>query len=791
MFKKVLLAFCTLFCLLSALGRAEDQYENHIIDQIDVVMVNLPQGTIFDPNAVRVRMKNRIGGLFSQMDFDADLKCLAADFDRIEPEVTNVEGKIFITLKLWPKPIVRSIQWHGNSKLKTSKLQDELGVTAGTLFNRRGFNQAFHKVKAYYVSKGFFEAQLDYQVVPDADCNAVDIHITIDEGRAGRIKKINFHNFTYDERLELLEMMVTKEFNIFLSWLTDEGTYREEMIQQDELAVLNYLQNKGYADARVRIEVNEAPGCKDRIIVTVIADRGERYRFNKFIIEGNKLYCEEEIRKRFYIEEGGYYSLEDIYTTLRRVQNFYGKSGYIDTIVDFEAILIEGENAYDVILRIEEGEQHRVGLIQVFGNYWTQTNVILHETLLVPGEVFNSEKLRKTEERLLNIGYFKCVNVFAVKSEGPSILGEEYRDVHIEVEEASTGHFGASFGYSTSESIFGSLEFSENNFNSAGLRSLFTQGIRGLRGGGEFLSLKFTAGTKTRNYVLSWSKPYFLDSLWTVGFDIDRVSNRYVSNAYDIETTGFTVKGLRLINTFVRAGVHYRIKNTHLHIHDKRTAPKDLRKEARKSGLLSAVGGSWVYDSTNHPLSPTTGFKSRVEGEFAGLGGMHTFISTGYINNYYFTLPAWDCSGVWRFRADFQFILPLGSTSAEDIPMDERFFLGGDHLVRGYRPYWLGPKFKSETTKEEDPSGGISLQFLSLEYSRPLVKIAEGFLFLDAGALSNNPIGLGKIYVSTGFGVKLCIVPGGPPLILGLGFPLNPGEKHDIKRFFMSLGGRF
>ena len=47
-----------------------------------------------------------------------------------------------------------------------------------------------------------------------------------------------------------------------------------------------------------------------------------------------------------------------------------------------------------------------------------QTRVIFHEILLVPGEVFNIEKLQKTEERLRNIGYFKHVNVYAVKSEG-------------------------------------------------------------------------------------------------------------------------------------------------------------------------------------------------------------------------------------------------------------------------------------------------------------------------------------------------------------------------------------
>lgn len=66
--------------------------------------------------------------------------------------------------------------------------------------------------------------------------------------------------------------------------------------------------------------------------------------------------------------------------------------------------------------------------------------MILRESLLVPGETFDSVKLKATQERLRNIGYFKNVNVYAVRAEDDQILGENYRDIYIEVEEAPTGH---------------------------------------------------------------------------------------------------------------------------------------------------------------------------------------------------------------------------------------------------------------------------------------------------------------------------------------------------------------
>lgn len=760
-------------------------YENQVIEQINVKMMNLPEGTAYDTNAIKARIKSKPGELFSQIDFDNDLKKLANDFDRVDPVVESVNGKIYVTLKIWPKPNIRAIIWIGNSKIETKRLEEELGTGPASLFDRRAFNQAFHKLKAYYVGKGYFEAQLSYDVIPDPLCNQVDIQINIDEGRAGRIKNIFFDGFTKDEKCELFDMIATKRYCIFLSWLSDEGTYREEMVQSDELVILNYLQNKGFADARVKVEVREIDQC-NRIVIVITADRGEPYRFGSMCVKGNTLFCVEDIMKRFRIREGGCFSPEKLRDTITAISDLYGKYGYIDAVVDYELKLVDGECAYDVEFTIEEGQQYRVGMINVFGNCWTQTSVLLNETLLIPGEVFNIEKLKKTEERLQNIGYFKTVNVYAVKSDGPCAIAENYRDVNIEVEETTTGNFGAFFGFSTTENLFGGFNLTETNFNSEGLNTLASKGLKGLRGGGEYAHFTATLGVRSRSYIFSWSKPYFMDTPWIVGFDIERSSNRYVSKNYDILTTGFTLKGMYPVNQFVKFGTHYRIKNTHIAVSDHHHAPKKLLREAKESGIISAVGTSLTYDSTNHPIQPWKGFKSKFEAEFAGLGGRHHFLSIGYLNTWFKRFPKIDKKGVLKLRADVRFIQPIAGTGSDDVPIDERYFLGGDYTLRGFRPYRPGPKYD-----DDDPRGGISLQFLSAEYSRPVFKSLELFVFIDSGYLSMDPWAFGRMNTAMGFGAKIHVFGGAPPLMLGMGYPLNAKDRSDVKRFFITMGGRF
>jgi len=768
------------------------QYENQLIEKIDIDVQAANSISSYHERSIKARIKTKEGHTFSQLDFDYDLKALIQEYDRIEPELDSVAGKMYISLKVWPKPTIRNIQWNGNVKVATSTLQTELATAPCTIFNRHPFNQAFHKLKGYYIKNGFFEAQLSYDVMYIEETNEVDIIININEGRAGRIKEIIFEGLTKFEEEDILDMMYTRKYNFFLSWLTEEGTYNEEAIQQDEFIILNFLQNKGYADAEICLEVCEAKES-DRIIIFIRANKGARYKFGRITFEGNTIFCDEEIYRYFDFKVGCPYSPEKIRDTMQRITDLYGRRGYIETFVNYEPKLECDECVYSVHFAIDEGEQYRVGLVRVFGNCSTQTNVILHEILLTPGEVFNVDNLNRTEQRLRNIGYFKNVNVYAVRTENtPSCLGGNYRDVHIEVEETTTGNFGAFAGFSTVENIFGGFNVTERNFNISGLGNVLQEGGSAMRGGGEFAQFNATIGQKSRKYIISWTKPYFMDTPWSVGFDLENTSTRYISDDYQINALGYTIYATYDLNAFVNIGTHYRITNSNVILDHKDKAQPALIKQSKNCGLISAVGNTIVYNATNSASRPTQGLKSRFEYELAGVGGDFCFFSVGYLNTYYWQLGERD---VLKFRADALFVQPFGKTNYNNLPLDERFFLGGEYEIRGYRPYRLGPKFigteKNPDKESDDPEGGISLQLLSAEYQRRIWSRFDAFLFCDAGYLSDRKWNFGPMYTSIGIGCRIKIMDGGPPLTLGLGFPLRATDDTNVKKFFMNVGGCF
>lgn len=778
--------FALLFFLLISLSNGfAEQYENLIIERIEIIG-NVPEGTSFDASLVKTRIKSHEGDFFSQAVFDTDLKNLAKEYDRVEPRFEVVNNQLVIQLRVWPKPLIRSIVFEGNRGVDTDDLQKEIGISICTVFDRLNFNKAFHKLKAFYIKKGYFEAELSYDISFDSLTNEVDITICVNEGRSGWISQIYFEGFCPDEEEKISEMLVTKKFNVFTSWMTSEGLYNEEAIQHDQAQIVNFLQNEGYADAIVTIEAVDSPRFFERVHLYIRADRGERYTMGPITFEGNTLFTDEEVQKRFLIHEGDHFSPELLRETASRIEHLYGRKGYIDATVSFEPRLeLECGYVYSVHFEIEEGEPFRVGMIKVFGNCVTQTNVILHETLLIPGEVFNVNKLELTEKRLQNIGYFEHVNVYAVRTQDGGCLEGNYRDVHIEVEEKQTGRFGTFFGYSTVETLFGGFNITEKNFNSAGLGSLFCKNGPGLRGGGEFLSANIQLGMKSRSYGLSWTKPYFMDTKWSVGFDIESSSNRFISDDYDIKALGYTVRAIYEINAFMRFGWHYRIRNTKVTLDHDVFGDCQLYKASRIQGLISASGVTLSYDSTDRFEYPSRGLRSALEAEYAGLGGDHTFFSIAYLNSYY--VPIVEDCGVLKFRADWRFIQPLWHTDFNHIPLDERLFLGGDNIMRGFKAYKLGPLFE----RSRDPKGGMTMQVFSAEYNHTIFSRVNGFLFLDAGSLSEDQWAFNKrLFTSVGFGFRIRVLDSFPPVTLGIGFPLNAshGQK---KNFFFNFGGSF
>lgn len=799
MFWRVILSSVLFSCYTSSLPA--EVPGRYLIEEVsfEVVGNNTHGGAA--ASIAATKMKTKKGFYYSSEQLDTDLKGILQDFDWVEHEVIFTdEGTVRLHVKLWERKTIRSITFVGNHSFSDTALLEEMEVSPCRPYQAAEFCRSFQKLQNFYVKNGFFDTTFDYVIHETSDSPYVDITVHICEGGSGKIKQIYFCGFEKCEVDDLLSLMVSKRWDVVSYLMADQGMFNEEAIKYDEWQVTNYLQNRGYADAKVSIR--PIPDCKEgRVNLFVEACRGQQYHFGQVSFGGNCCISSEDIECLVKMRGGDLFSPDAIRDTIKDITDIYGGKGYIEAYVDETVSLHEECPIYDVHFSIDEGEQYRVGLVKIFGNTCTHPEVILHEILLSPGDTLNMLRLRLSEERLRAVGYFKCVNIYPVRSEVFSGC-ENYRDIHIEVEETATGNLGAFLGFSNGEDLFGGINLSEKNFNLRGIRrkAFNCWGWKGLKGGGEYLSFNATFGQKLTSYEMSWTKPHFQETPWSIGFDAKRTYNRAISDDFDAISSTFKVVAGRQVNAFVRFAGHYRITDALTKASNKLVSalpngetPKQpvgpgeesgTKEINRADGIVSALGFSLIYDSTNSLMRPSRGVRSSFDMEFAGLGGQFSFFSFAYLNSFYYPICK---DGVLRYRADAKFIFPQYSTKYQDLPMEERLFLGGDWVVRGFRPYAIGPKLIGTT----QPSGGLSLVLLSAEYDHVIASRASLFLFADAGSLSDRQWYVGSLKASIGYGAKVKLLDGAPPLVVGMGYPLNAQNRSDVKRFFISMGARF
>lgn len=779
---------------------SSEYYEGKTISSLKIEIENATptENVSAETKQILQSISTHQGDLFSHEVFDLDLKKLSNQFDRVIPTIrVNNCSQLDITLCIWKIPTISRVRIEGNECVSTQKILNELDIEEGAPFNRDQFFQSFNKLKEYYIKQGYFEARFNYRLIPSLDQSQVAIDVIIFEGRKGYIDSVTFKGLDSEEEERLSDMIVTRRHD-FLSWLTGDGSYNKEAIERDRQTILNFMHDQGYPDASVVFQMEDS--ADRHIDLTIEVRKGELYHFGTVSYKGNTKLSNERIDPVLPIRPGQVYSAEKLRRAVTNIQNLYGNEGYIETRVSYQLHLEPVRPIYDVDFFIQESGRYKVGIIRVVGNHHTSQRLILQHAKMSPGDVISQSTMKACEDSLVAVGLFDDVKVYTTKNSINPTLGPEYRDVIIEVEERSTGHAGLFFGFSQTDSIFGGLELTENNFNYKGLTNFWRKGLRTLRGAGEFLNIKFSLGTKQQSYSLSWLNPYWNDTLWKVGFDVNYSKSNIISDDYDMDTFGIGIYGTYPLSAYWNYGWKYRFKNTIIKVGEK--AGVVAQRQSQNSGIITGPSLFFSVDSTDNTFKPHRGIKSNLEGEVDAMirhgsviPKIYPLIKTSWANTVYY--PVWS-KGTLKFRGDFRFMFPTGGANSEMVPLSERYFLGGENSVRGYKPAFIGPKYPITTNgvttqqdlDDEQPTGGMSSILFSLEYMQNIFKPIDLFVFIDTGAISQSTFKAGAFRWSVGFGTRVD-VGNRIPFIIGLGFPLNPDNENDIQNLYFSMGGQF
>ena len=706
--------------------------------------MQLSPGDPFEPERIDRALKSLFAtGLFADVRLRRDINTLV---------VQVVEN-----------PIINRIAFEGNDHIDDEALQNEVQLRPRVVYTQTRVQGDAKRILDIYRRSGRFAATVEPKVIP-LDQNRVDLVFEINEGPITEVRRIDFVGNRAFSDGELRDEILTTE-SAWYRFLSSTDTYDPDRLTVDREALRDFYLKEGYADFRVMSAVAELSPDREAFFITFTVEEGERYKFGAVDIRTTLRDLDpESLREQLATVEGDWYDASAVDKSVGNITDSLGNLGYAFVAVrpqiqrDRENLLIS--LTYD----IQEGPRVFVERIDISGNVRTLDKVIRREFRLVEGDAFNTSKLRRTRQRIQNLGFFSRVDLQPVPSDSPDKVA-----IQVNVEEQSTGELTFGFGFSTAEGPLGDVSIRERN----------------LLGSGQDLRVGFTLSGRRSQFDLSFTDPYFLDRSVAAGFDLFRTETNRDESSFDQKSLGFGLRAGYDITEYLRHTVRYGLSQDK--IFDIDSDASSAIQQQRGTTISSVVGHTLSYDRRDSRFDPREGYFLTFSNDLAGFGGDVHYLRTRGGGGYYLPL---DDNVTLGFSGEAGYVFGF----SEDIRIIDNFAVGGANL-RGFKTAGIGPR----DLVTEDAVGGNIFAVGSTELSFPLGLPEEyqirGRIFSDFGTLYNSDLKGPSIVDETSLRMS---VGGGitwrspfGPLAVDLAVPVVR-ESYDETEFFrLSVGTRF
>lgn len=773
-FNILIRTFISITALIFVLGyifpvSAQEESDKKIVKYVDV-----RNNKTVSSAKILSKLKTKRGDIFLERVANEDVKrlYLMGFFSDVSVTVEDVKDGVGVIFVVKEKPSLSAVKFIGNRVYREKKLNTVVKSKLNEFADERRLKKDAEAIEDLYKRGGYPWVEVTYRVDEDEEAGTSTAVFVINEGSRAVVRKITIIGNTAFSDKRLRKIIKSRTSGFFRS-----GIYKKDVVEDDMERLKHFYKTEGFLDVETSYEtVSRDKGKKRWIELLIRLEEGRKYIAGDVKMTGNSVFSEEELKSLLKMRPGDTFTETRLHEEIGQLQEYYFDRGYIMAKVKPDTFLNMGTDRVDIVYNIVEGEVCYVNKINITGNTKTKDIVIRRELRIYPGDRYDGSKLKRSKERLYNLGFFEDIT-FDV--EDTSVA--DRKDMSVEVKESKTGEFSFGGGFSSIDRLIGFIEVEQRNFD------LFN--FPTFTGDGQDLVLRAELGSVRKNYLLSWTEPWIFDYPLSFGFDLyasERNRSGSTGYAYDEERQGGAIRLGKEISEYMRADFKYKIET--VDISDLSVdASQALLDEAGKN-TISSVFFQLTRNTTDSRFNPTSGYVLTGSLEYAGgfVGGDKDFAKHFNTASHYSKLGPF----VLELKLRSGVITSFGDS--DKVPIYERFFAGGTHTIRGYKERDVGPKDQSG-----DPIGGGTIAVANAELTFPIIENLKGAFFVDAGNVWARPDSEPRegyitqgIKMGVGAGVRIRTPIG--PVKLDFGFPINPDDhQEDSGRFHFSMSRGF
>lgn len=459
-------------------------------------------------------------------------------FSDVKILATKIEGnKIWLEVKLSPRPRISAIKYSGLKKSDKDDLESSLGLVVGNQITPNMVDRAKILIKRHFDKKGFDNATVDIMQKEDpADKKQVIVEINVDKKT-----KIKVNQLIIDGNEALSDFQVSRAMKKTNQRGKLENFFRtkkfvKEEYEKDKIAVIEKYNEYGYRDATI-LEDTVYRFDDKSVNVYLKIKEGQRYYHRNINWIGNTIYTADQLNRVLQIQKGDVYNqkrLEERLNTSKNedaVSNMYFDNGYFFFRVDPVESKIEGDSI-DLDISISEGKPATINRVNINGNDRVYEEVVRRELRVKPGALFSKTDLMRSAREIAQMGHFDQENV-GIEPIPDQETGTVDINLNLKPKNNDQVEFSAGWG---STGIVGSVSLKFTNFSIRNLLNLGTYKVMP-QGDGETFSITGRSnGSYYSSYSFSFLEPWLggkrPNSLEISGFYSQQsdVSSRYYSS---------------------------------------------------------------------------------------------------------------------------------------------------------------------------------------------------------------------------------------------------------------------
>ena len=182
----------------------------------------------------------------------------------IDPDQSS-QTTVALVFRVRTKPRVGRIEFEGNDDLSRRKLEKQITLSIGELFDEAEIKADQLALEEFYLEKGFWNSRVESDVKQMSDGKSVAIVFRIEENEKRKIRKIEFEGNENLSARALLKNMETAPWRFWRFW-SKRSRYRPGILDEDLNKLRSAYRDEGFLD--VKIEQGGTPSstsCRETL----------------------------------------------------------------------------------------------------------------------------------------------------------------------------------------------------------------------------------------------------------------------------------------------------------------------------------------------------------------------------------------------------------------------------------------------------------------------------------------------------------------------------------------------